>query len=215
MFFHEPGKQTHHWQSGRPGRPNPPRNRLLHLGEHSQLARSALLTTGAISPDARWCVVFGASGASVINDLTTSRAMPGNLEIKGLRGAVFSPDGKLLAGASDRGFTRIWDAASLQETATLRGSQGAMSSVAFSPDSQRLATGCGGRTALSLWDVESLEELLTLEGQGSMFNATAFSPDGAVLGSMNAPGGSRTSILHLWRAPSWAEIEAAEKGAGK
>ena len=36
--------------------------------------------------------------------------------------------------------------------------------------------------------------------------AVAFSPDGNVLGSVNGNG-----ILHLWRAPSWAEIEAAER----
>ena len=51
--------------------------------------------------------------------------------------------------------------------------------------------------------MESREELLTLEGEGSRFYRTAFSPDGNDLGSMNQAG-----VLHLWRAPSWAEIEA-------
>ena len=34
----------------------------------------------------------------------------------------------------------------------------------------------------------------------------SFAPDGNVLGSMNDHG-----LLHLWRAPSWEEIEAKEK----
>jgi hypothetical protein len=34
----------------------------------------------------------------------------------------------------------------------------------------------------------------------------AFSPDGNVLGSAN-----NQNKLHLWRASSWAQIEAAEK----
>ena len=57
---------------------------------------------------------------------------------------------------------------------------------------------------------EVSQELLTLEGEGSLFYRTAFSPDGNVLGSMNWSG-----VLHLWRAPSWAEIEAAEKAEAK
>jgi WD40 repeat protein len=59
--------------------------------------------------------------------------------------------------------------------------------------------------ALRLWDVEGHQQLLTLEGEGAEFNASAFSPDGNVLGSMNTK-----SLLHFWRAPSWAEIRAVE-----
>jgi len=59
---------------------------------------------------------------------------------------------------------------------------------------------------VKLWNTESYQELLTLEGQGSMFTRTAFSPDGNVLGSVSEEG-----FLHVWTAPSWAEIEAAEK----
>ena len=51
--------------------------------------------------------------------------------------------------------------------------------------------------------MSSHQEVLTLEGQGSSFESTAFSPDGSILGSKNAHG-----VLHLWRAPSWTEIEA-------
>ncbi|MEO6033641.1 MAG: WD40 repeat domain-containing protein, partial [Verrucomicrobiota bacterium] len=87
-------------------------------------------------------------------------------------------------------------------------------SVALSPDGERLVTGSDGKEAIKFWDVQSHEELLTLEGQGSMFSMTAFSSDGAVLGTLNSYD-SKRSILHLWRAPSWAEIEAAEKEGRK
>jgi hypothetical protein len=40
--------------------------------------------------------------------------------------------------------------------------------------------------------------------------SAAFSPDGNVLGSL-----SLSEVLHLWRAPSWAEIEAAETAEAK
>jgi WD40 repeat protein/serine/threonine protein kinase len=171
----------------------------------------AEIWTGAISPDAQWCVTLGLGGASMIDDLTTGRKRAGNIEMKGASDATFSADGKLLAAASFQGFARVWDAATLRPVAELRGFLQGAYSVAFSPDAQRLVIGSDGKEAIKLWDVESHEELLTLEGQGSTFSLTAFSPDGAVLGSLNAPGDSRQSILHLWRAPSWTEIEAAEK----
>jgi hypothetical protein len=58
---------------------------------------------------------------------------------------------------------------------------------------------------VKLWDMDSWQELLTLEGAGSLFGLTAFSPDGNVIGTRSTDG-----ILNLWRAPSWAEINAAE-----
>jgi WD40 repeat protein len=54
--------------------------------------------------------------------------------------------------------------------------------------------------------VESHREVLTLESEQSRFVFSAFSPDGNVLGSLSMEG-----FLHLWRAPTWAEIEAIEK----
>jgi WD40 repeat protein/predicted Ser/Thr protein kinase len=168
------------------------------------------LYTGALSPNARWCVTLGYEGASMINDLTTGQTMKNKIEIKQPRDVAFSRDGKLLAASSDLGFVRIWDSGTLREVATLRGFLQGVRSVAFSPDGQRLAVGSHGKEAIKLWSTESREELLSLEGQGSLFYPTAFSPDGAVLGSL-----SRQGVLHLWRAPSWEEIEAAEKPTKK
>ncbi|MHC4692875.1 MAG: WD40 repeat domain-containing protein [Planctomycetota bacterium] len=78
--------------------------------------------------------------------------------------------------------------------------------VAFSPDGRRLATGGDGREAVKLWDVSTRRELLRLPGQGTLFSYVAFSPDGIWLAACNYWEGK----LHLWRAPSWEEIEAAE-----
>ena len=42
-------------------------------------------------------------------------------------------------------------------------------------------------------------------GRGGLLSRTAFSPEGLVLSSLDSTG-----LLHLWRAPSWAEIQAAD-----
>jgi WD40 repeat protein len=70
-----------------------------------------------------------------------------------------------------------------------------------------LAIGSDGNEAVKLWDLASLQELLTLEGQGSGFGSVTFSPDGNSLASSNSQG-----ILHVWTAPSWAEVAAAQDG---
>jgi len=50
---------------------------------------------------------------------------------------------------------------------------------------------------------------VTLAGKGSIFTSAVFSPDGNTIGALNTKG-----VLHLWTAPSWEQIEAAEKGGG-
>ena len=161
--------------------------------------------TPAFSPDERWCLTLNWGGAGLIRDLTTGSERKLDLNLRQVASTTFSPDGKLLAAGSELGYAKLWDATTFQELSTIRGVLQGVHSVAFSPDSKRLAIGSNGIEAIKLWDVESRQELLTLEGEGSMFFRTAFSPDGNDLGSM-----SKAGDLHLWRAPSWVEIEEAE-----
>jgi WD40 repeat protein len=167
------------------------------------------ITTG-LSEDARWFVMIEGYGRSTLWDLNTSHKITAKLNVNDVKGrAVFSPDGGHLAAPSEYGFATIWETATLREVALFYGYLGGVHSVAFSPDGRRLAIGGGGKETIKLWDWEAQQELLTLEGRGSLFyGPTAFSPDGNVLGSVNGNG-----ILHLWRAPSWEEIERQEKAA--
>jgi WD40 repeat protein len=158
---------------------------------------------GAVSADARWFLLLGWNGNSMLRDLATGHQT--SLETAMPWDGTFSPDGKLFAVASTSGFARLWETATQREIATFKDFLLGVHSVAFSPDGKRLAAGSNGQEAIKLWDIESHQELISLEGQGSLFHPSAFSPDGNLLGSRNLNG-----VLHFWRAPSWAEIAAAE-----
>ena len=122
-------------------------------------------------------------------------------------GVLFSPDGRGLFSTSYDGSARLWDVFARRELANLRGHSGIVCSPALSADGRRLATGGSSpKDAVKLWDPEAHRELLSLPGEGQFFAHVAFSPDGNTLVAVSLDG-----MAHLWRAPSWEEIAAAEK----
>jgi WD40 repeat protein len=122
-------------------------------------------------------------------------------------GVLFSPDGRELFSTSFDSSARLWDVFARRELATLRGHFGMVCGAALSPDGRRAATGGSSpRDAVKLWDLVAHRELLSLQGEGQHFMHLAFSPDGNTLAAVSLDGNA-----HLWRAPSWEEIAAAEK----
>jgi WD40 repeat protein len=122
--------------------------------------------------------------------------------------STFSHSSRWFAVASHSGYARVWDTDDWHVAATLGGFLLGLDSVAFSPDDRRLATGTGQfpGEALRLWDTETWLDVLTLECEGSHFVSAEFSADDRCLGLMDSNG-----VLNLWWAPTWEEIEAAER----
>ena len=157
--------------------------------------------------DEDWRLEVQAGGSGFLRNTRTGAARPLDRKIRWAGSATISPNGKYLADARTSGFVRLWDcdAGTVRDEHTFGRFMLGAHSVAFSPDSKRLAAGSSGHESIRLWDVESKQELLTLDSPGLIFWKMEFSPDGNVLSARQASG-----VVHFWRAPSFEEIAAIE-----
>jgi tRNA A-37 threonylcarbamoyl transferase component Bud32 len=78
----------------------------------------------------------------------------------------------------------------------LQGHMDYVTSIAFSPDGQRIASGSWDNT-LKVWDAASGQATLTLRGHTGVVSSVAFSPDGKRIVS-----GSEDNTLKVWDAAS-------------
>jgi eukaryotic-like serine/threonine-protein kinase len=130
----------------------------------------------------------------------------------------FSGDGNTLASAGGvdrwfggrpwRGEIKLWDVSTGRERITLQEEQGGVTSVAFSPDGETLASASGDGT-VKLWDASAGRERTTLRGHTGGVASVAFSPDGKTLasggGRFDARGQIATSEIRLWDVPTGQE----------
>jgi len=123
---------------------------------------------------------------------------------------AFSPDGTLIASGDGEFMVRILAVSSGVELAALRGHVGGVFDVAFSPDGKTLATGSTDDT-VKFWNTTTWQEVMTLPDYGKNVSRLLFSPDSSTLAVGSSFGDDERAPVQLWRAPSLAEIDAAER----
>jgi WD40 repeat protein len=136
---------------------------------------------------------------------------------------AFSPDSKRIVSGSLDKTLKVWDVTSDargldpgsaiqsvrgRERLTLRGHEGAVCAVSFSPDGRRIVSASADRT-LKVWDAGTGHETLTIEGHLDQISSVAFSPDGSRIASGSADG-----ELRLWDTETGMGMLALTTDAG-
>ena len=107
-------------------------------------------------------------------------------------GLSFAPDSQSLAVAYRTGDVKVFDPATGDVRATLRGHTDAALLAVFSPDSSKLATS-GFDHSVRIWSLPEGDAFATLEGHTDVVRTAVFSPDGKTLASA-----SRDTTIRLW-----------------
>jgi len=195
--------------------------------ESRVLQEGRIIDALSYSPDGRYLVESSMDhqyGGIRVHDLMSTDP-PRSLTTRPSRRAVFSPDGRTIAGAPDHRLT-LWDAKTKDLLGTLTEPKltdrmadpnyhaliqemGAeIGALAFSPDGDWLAVGVGGPHTFGVdapqkvmvFDVARRKEHATF-ATPTQVNAVAFSADGKLLAAAGHNG-----TIWMWDTSSWDEI---------
>lgn len=168
---------------------------LLTVGGHSNALafspNSYVLAHGSDKTVELW-------NASTGEKLQTLTGHPGVVTA-----VAFSPDGKILASASDHSTVNLWDAASGKLVDKLLAGVANITSLAFSSDGQTLAV--GGLVAVELWNLKTKDPFGIIDiYKSSLINRyLTFSPDGKTLAVSGASTNDDTPVtIHFWDVAS-------------
>lgn len=141
-------------------------------------------------------------------------ALPLSQKAPAMKHISYERFGQNLVHAAALAFLVFWAGAACAQTEqttarVLEGHQGAIKSVAFSPDGTQVLTGSWDWSA-QLWDVASGREIIGFEGHDERVTSVAFSPDGA-----RVLTGSMDGTMRMWDAVSGAQLQQFDSKADR
>jgi WD40 repeat protein/serine/threonine protein kinase len=172
--------------------------KVHQLGKHEKEIRGLVFSP---DKDARWFASASGDGAVKIWDAKRLDEMQEE-PLREFQGRVpgpclnvaFSPDGRRLAAGGKKNTVIIWDVEKDRELHTLRGHNGEVYTLAFSPDENGRWLASGGEdSAVKIWDSHTGTFVRNFRGHTGLVSSLAFSPDGRRLVS-----GSRDTTVKVW-----------------
>jgi WD40 repeat protein len=186
----------------------------IRLSENGKLNRSITLTSTLAdhvlwSPTGRSLVLLQPeSGAILFVEVATGKVRQ-QWEHEGAIDAVFSPDGRRFAVASDNGAVAVYQLGKAKPIFEVLTQPHGDSGLAFSPDGKLLA--CVNQNEVRIWD-EQGRGLGVFRGHYGLVHDIAFAPDGKRLVSLSEDGtGLIWDVEWLRRAQGGSsEVESFE-----
>jgi len=176
--------------------------------EPLDLSSSHVMFPATFSNDGKQLATLSENGSIMIFDVSEGRPsiMEGQIETRVTKDPfapkqlAFSPNGELIAYFGGR-TVGVWDVKSKKQLTTLSGHKDFITSIAFDPDGQFMATASADGTA-KMWEITPLKELLVLTTPEEFvgFNSIRFTPDGKRL------AGALGDTVKEWDANSGTEL---------
>jgi WD40 repeat protein len=160
-----------------------------------------------ISPDGRFVVTAGFDGPADFWELPGASKRTLVSDKRCTTGVAFFSDGRVATCSADK-TAQVWELAPQRSLLKVYSDQSSLRSITLSPDGRLLAAGddLGAVMKVKVWDLATSQEVAVLSGHNEAIIDLAFWPDGNTIVSVSE---DRVSV---WRAASFAEIDAHEKG---
>jgi WD40 repeat protein len=113
-----------------------------------------------------------------------------------VQSAVFSPDGTHVVSASYDNTVRIWNAATGEPEAELKGHSDCVRSAVFSPDGTHVVSASNDNT-VRIWNAATGEPEAELKGHSDWVQSAVFSPDGT-----HVVSASYDKTVRIWNVSS-------------
>ncbi len=151
------------------------------------------LTHAALSADDKWLATANADAVLRVYDRATNKEVHAITLAEGtvLTALKLSDDGKRLAVVGEKGFAKLFDTGTGKEACELKGHDGTVNAVAFTPNGTEVVTANG--KLVRAFDAKTGKLLGEIAGHAADVTALAYSPDGKRLVT-----GSKDKTAKVW-----------------